>query len=56
MKFYRCDNCKRLITKRIVEKMGQCPKCSGRKLKYAVYYGYNMPNPFEFILLFLGLR
>lgn len=56
MKYFRCDNCKRLMTNRVIKEKGQCPICGGRKLKYAMYRGYNMPNPFEFILLALGLR
>lgn len=56
MKYYRCTNCGRLITNRIIEKYGKCPECSGGKLKYAIYHGFNMPKPFEFILLILGLR
>lgn len=56
MKFYRCDNCKRLMTKRIIKEKGECSSCGGRKLKYAIWHGRNMPKPFEFILLALGLR
>jgi ssDNA-binding Zn-finger/Zn-ribbon topoisomerase 1 len=44
------------MTKRIIKEKGECPSCGGRKLKYAIYRGYNMPRPFEFILLALGLR
>lgn len=54
--YYRCENCKSLVTVRQIKTKGKCAKCGKARVNPAYFYGYNMPYPWEWILISLRLR
>jgi len=54
--YYRCQNCKAIVTLKQIKKKGHCGKCGKGRISPAYLLGFNMPYPWEFILIWLNLR
>lgn len=55
-KYYRCDNCHAIVSIKKMKKKGKCSKCGKGRVTPAYFMGFNMPRPWEFTLIWLGVR
>ena len=54
--YFRCENCKAIVTRRQIKEKGRCPKCGKGRVNLAYFMGYNMPRPWEWLLIWLRMR
>ena len=54
--YYRCENCKALVTVSQIKEKGKCSKCGKGRITPAYFCGYNIPKPWEWPLIWMGIR
>ena len=54
--YYRCEKCGAIVTIRQIKETGQCSKCGQRRVTTARFMGFNAPKPWEWLLIWLGVR